>query len=99
MDAMPHTIAPKSVGASIHPSAVVHRNAEIGDNVRIGPYCTIGADVLIEDGAELVSHVVVDGHPCGWAAMAGVFLAPAAAAEFFGSLVIQPSNNWMVRFP
>ena len=62
MDAMPHTIAPKSVGASIHPSAVVHRNAEIGDNVRIGPYCTIGADVLLEDGAELVSHVVVDGH-------------------------------------
>ena len=62
MDAMPHTIVPQSVGASIHPTAVVHRNAEIGDNVRIGPYCTIGADVVIEDGAELISHVVVDGH-------------------------------------
>ena len=30
--------------------------------MRIGPYCTVGADVVIEDRAELVSHVVVDGH-------------------------------------
>jgi UDP-N-acetylglucosamine acyltransferase len=62
MDAMPHTIVPKSVATTIHPTAIVHRGAELGDGVRIGPYCTVGADVVIEDGAKLVSHVVVDGH-------------------------------------
>ena len=46
----------------IHPSAVIARGAEIGHGVRIGPFCTVGAHVVIEDGAELVSHVVVDGH-------------------------------------
>ena len=30
--------------------------------VRIGPFCTVGPNVAIEDGATLVSHVVVDGH-------------------------------------
>jgi UDP-N-acetylglucosamine acyltransferase len=62
MDAMPHTIVPKPAGAVIHPNAIVHRGAELGVGVRIGPFCTVGPDVVIEDGAELVSHVVVDGH-------------------------------------
>ena len=30
--------------------------------MRIGPFCTVGPDVVIEAGAKLVSHVVVDGH-------------------------------------
>ena len=46
----------------IHPSAVVAPGAEIGRGVRIGPFCSVGPDVVIADGAELVSHVVVDGH-------------------------------------
>ncbi|MSO91369.1 MAG: acyl-ACP--UDP-N-acetylglucosamine O-acyltransferase [Acetobacteraceae bacterium] len=46
----------------IHPSAIIASQAEIGRAVRIGPFCTIGRDVVIEDGAELVSHVVIDGH-------------------------------------
>lgn len=36
--------------------------ATIGDGVTIGPWCQVGPDVTIEDGATLVSHVVVDGH-------------------------------------
>lgn len=28
----------------------------------IGPWCSVGPDVTIEDGVELISHVVVDGH-------------------------------------
>jgi UDP-N-acetylglucosamine acyltransferase len=62
MDAMPETIALRPAGAVIHPTALVARGAELGAGVRIGPYCTVGADATIEDGAELISHVVVDGH-------------------------------------
>ncbi|PIW25977.1 MAG: acyl-[acyl-carrier-protein]--UDP-N-acetylglucosamine O-acyltransferase, partial [Rhodospirillales bacterium CG15_BIG_FIL_POST_REV_8_21_14_020_66_15] len=46
----------------IHPTALVHGDAEIGTGVRIGPYCVVGANVLLEDGVELLSHVVVEGH-------------------------------------
>jgi UDP-N-acetylglucosamine acyltransferase len=46
----------------IHPQAIVAPEARIGRDVRIGPFCTVGPDVVIEDGAELISHVVVDGH-------------------------------------
>jgi UDP-N-acetylglucosamine acyltransferase len=45
----------------IHPRAVVASGATIGDAVRIGPWCSIGPEVVIGDGAELASHVVVDG--------------------------------------
>ncbi len=45
----------------IHPSAIVAPGATLGQGVRIGPWCTVGPEVVIEDGAELVSHVVVDG--------------------------------------
>jgi UDP-N-acetylglucosamine acyltransferase len=62
MDAMSETIALRPAGAAIHPTALVARGAELGTGVRIGPYCTVGADVTIDDGTELVSHVVVDGH-------------------------------------
>lgn len=47
---------------TIHPSAVIAPGAEIGRDVRIGPFCTVGPDVVLEDGVELLSHVVVDGH-------------------------------------
>ena len=46
---------------SIHPSAVVAATATIGAGVRIGPFCCVGPEVVIGDGAELLSHVVVDG--------------------------------------
>ncbi len=45
-----------------HPTALVDASAEIGDGVRIGPYCTVGPNVRLADGVELISHVVVDGH-------------------------------------
>jgi UDP-N-acetylglucosamine acyltransferase len=45
----------------IHPSAIVAPGAILGQGVRIGPWCTVGPEVIIGDGAELVSHVVVDG--------------------------------------
>ena len=48
--------------SAIHPTAIVAPGAAIGEGARIGPWCTVGPDVTIGAGAELVSHVVVDGH-------------------------------------
>lgn len=46
----------------IHPSAIVAPGATIEEDVRIGPWCQVGPNVVLERGVELVSHVVVDGH-------------------------------------
>lgn len=46
----------------IHPTAIVAPGATIEDGARIGPWCHVGPNVAIGAGAELVSHVVVDGH-------------------------------------
>lgn len=45
----------------IHPTAIVAKNASIGEGVQIGPFCTVGSDVVLEAGVELVSHVSVAG--------------------------------------
>jgi UDP-N-acetylglucosamine acyltransferase len=45
----------------IHPTAIVDPKAELGANVKIGPYSVIGADVRLGDGVTLMSHVVVEG--------------------------------------
>jgi UDP-N-acetylglucosamine acyltransferase len=44
-----------------HPTAVIEPGAKLGNGVKIGPYCVIGADVTLADGVELLSHVVVAG--------------------------------------
>lgn len=46
----------------IHPTAIIETGAELGENVRIGPYCVVGKDVTINSGVELISHVVVSGN-------------------------------------
>jgi UDP-N-acetylglucosamine acyltransferase len=59
---MSTALATRAASVSIHPSAIVARGAELGAGVRIGPWCSVGANAVIEDGTRLVSHVVVDGH-------------------------------------
>ena len=46
----------------IHPSAVVADGAVIPRNCMVGPFCTVGANVILGERCELVSHVVLDGH-------------------------------------
>lgn len=46
---------------TIHPTAIIEDGAILGDDVKIGAYCTVGKDVKLGNGVELVSHVVVDG--------------------------------------
>ena len=48
--------------ASIHPTAVVDRGAEIADDAQIGPYCVIGPHVTIGEGCCLRPHVHLTGH-------------------------------------
>jgi UDP-N-acetylglucosamine acyltransferase len=46
----------------LHPTAVVHSGAQIGEDCEIGPYCVIGEHVVLGPGCRLHSHVVIDGH-------------------------------------
>lgn len=44
---------------SIHPTAIIEKGAELGKNVKVGPYSVIGPKVTIGDGVEIKSHVVI----------------------------------------
>ncbi len=47
---------------SIHATAIVAEGAVIPASCMVGPFCTIGANVVLGEECELVSHVVLDGH-------------------------------------
>ncbi len=47
---------------TFHPTAIIHSQARLGANCRVGPYCVIGEHVELGDGCQLHSHVVIDGH-------------------------------------
>ena len=47
--------------SNIHSTAIINTKAELGSNVKVGPYCVIGENLKINDGTELISHVVLDG--------------------------------------
>jgi UDP-N-acetylglucosamine acyltransferase len=62
MDVITARFARDAGARAIHPNAVIAPGAQLGRSVQIGPFCSVGPNVVIEDGARLVSHVVVDGH-------------------------------------
>ncbi|BDB96496.1 acyl-ACP--UDP-N-acetylglucosamine O-acyltransferase [Candidatus Hydrogenosomobacter endosymbioticus] len=43
----------------IHPTAIVSCDLVAGENVYIGPYCTVGRNVVFGDNVVLLSHVIV----------------------------------------
>lgn len=45
----------------IHPTSIVHPNANLDRGVEIGPYCIVGENVAIGRGTVLQSHVVING--------------------------------------
>lgn len=45
----------------IHPTAVIDPKASLGENVSVGLYSVIGADVCIGDGTWIGPHVVING--------------------------------------
>jgi UDP-N-acetylglucosamine acyltransferase len=44
----------------IHPTALVHPRAELGDGIEIGPYSIIEDDVIIGNNCKIQSHVYID---------------------------------------
>ncbi|MGB3500015.1 MAG: acyl-ACP--UDP-N-acetylglucosamine O-acyltransferase [Mesorhizobium sp.] len=48
-------------GVNIHPTSVVEAGAKLGADVKIGPFCHVGAHVVLGDRVELVSHVSISG--------------------------------------
>ena len=48
--------------AEVHPSAVVEEGAQLGESVKVGPFCVVGAQVRLDEGVELLSHVSVAGN-------------------------------------
>ena len=46
----------------IHPSAVIETGAKIANDVMIGPFSFIGAEVVLHSGVKIKSHVVVTGN-------------------------------------
>lgn len=45
----------------IHPTAVVHREAQVADDVVVGPYAVIGPQVRIGAGSWIGAHAVLEG--------------------------------------
>lgn len=46
---------------AIHATAIVDPDAQLADDVEVGPYCVIGPKVKIGAGTRFVSHVRVEG--------------------------------------
>ncbi len=46
---------------AVHSTAIVANGAWLGEDVEVGPYCTIGPQVRIGARTRLVGHVVIDG--------------------------------------
>jgi len=49
------------MATEIHPTAIIEKGAELGEDVSVGPYCVLGKGVKIGRGTRLMSHVSVDG--------------------------------------
>ena len=45
----------------IHPTAVIDPQASLASTVSVGPYCVVGADVVLDDHVQLISHVSIGG--------------------------------------
>jgi UDP-N-acetylglucosamine acyltransferase len=48
--------------ALIHPSAVVHPDAQLAGDVEIGPFCVVGPHVQIGAGTRVGPHNVIEGY-------------------------------------
>lgn len=43
----------------IHPTAIVHKNAQLGPDVMVGPYSVIDEQVQLADGVKVGPHVII----------------------------------------
>lgn len=47
---------------TIHPTAIIGKNARLGNHVEVGAYSIIGDDVVIGDNTVVMHHAVIDGN-------------------------------------
>jgi UDP-N-acetylglucosamine acyltransferase len=52
----------KTKKAFVHPSAIVHPEAELGSEVTVGPYSVIEAGVQIGDGTKIGARATIEGN-------------------------------------
>ncbi|OGB88200.1 hypothetical protein A3H38_00425 [candidate division WOR-1 bacterium RIFCSPLOWO2_02_FULL_46_20] len=52
-------------GVQIHPTATVHQSAQLDNNVEVGPYAVIGPEVIIGEGTKVGAHCIISK----WAAI------------------------------
>jgi len=46
----------------LHPTAIIHPDAQLGANVTVGPYAIIEGSAQIGDGCVIQAHAVISGH-------------------------------------
>ena len=46
----------------IHPSSSLSKSVKLGHNVKVGPFCNLDGNIIIDDGTELKSHVSIGGN-------------------------------------
>jgi len=46
----------------IHNSSIIDKDAKIGQNVKIGPFCYIGRNVQIDNDVNLISNIHIEGN-------------------------------------
>ena len=49
-------------GVKIHPTAIVHPDAELGEGVEIGPYTIVAGTIKIGDRTRVGAHAVIEGN-------------------------------------
>jgi UDP-N-acetylglucosamine acyltransferase len=49
------------MSSQIHATAIVEPGATLGNDVKVGPYCIVGAESALGDRVELISHAIVTG--------------------------------------
>ncbi|NBT59154.1 acyl-[acyl-carrier-protein]--UDP-N-acetylglucosamine O-acyltransferase, partial [bacterium] len=55
-------MANSSIESQIHPTAIIHPEAQLGNRVRVGAYSVIGEGVVLGDECELQEHVSIRGN-------------------------------------
>ena len=46
----------------IHPSSSLSKSVKLGHNVKVGPFCNLDGNIIINDGTELKSYVSISGN-------------------------------------
>jgi UDP-N-acetylglucosamine acyltransferase len=47
--------------SQIHPNSFISKDVQLGNNVKIGPFCYLNGDIKIDDNTELKSHISISG--------------------------------------